>query len=94
MIESSNFIAIPPGATIKEQLDIKEMTLLDFSEWLDFSEEIALRLLEGKVELTHAVALKLESLLGVPSSFWNNLESAYREQLIVVEADTKTTINN
>lgn len=83
MIESSNFIAIAPGATINYQwkLAIIEVTLLEFSERIDFSEEFALWLLEGQVELIHAVALKLGRVRN-SDYIWNNLRSANREQLI------------
>lgn len=89
MIESQNYIAIPAGSTIKEQLNIREISPLEFSERVELSEEFVLGLLEGQVELTPDIALKLESLFGVPSSFWNKLESEYREQLILIAEEDK-----
>lgn len=38
-------------------------------------------LINGKVELSQNVALRLESVLGVPAKFWNNLEAIYREKV-------------
>jgi len=32
------------------------------------------------VELTHDVALRLESVFGIPAKFWNNLEALFREK--------------
>lgn len=40
-----------------------------------------------EIQLTPDVALRLETVLGVPAGFWNNLEAQYREKLIRVEAE-------
>ena len=37
--------------------------------------------------LTPEVAVRLETVLGVPAKFWNNLEAIYREKLVKVEAE-------
>lgn len=42
-------------------------------------------LIHGKAPLKVDMANKLEMVLGVPASFWNNLEQAYRERLQIVE---------
>jgi len=47
---------------------------------MDMSEKHISRLINGKVELTHDVALRLESVFGIPAKFWNNMEAIYREQ--------------
>jgi HTH-type transcriptional regulator/antitoxin HigA len=87
MIHSKNTVAIPPGATIREQLDLRGMAQKEFSLRMGMSEKHISRLINGKVELTPDVALRLESVLGMPAKFWNNLESIYREQIARVEAD-------
>ena len=38
-------------------------------------------LLAGKMALSQDIACKLESVLGVPAKFWNNLEVIYRTKL-------------
>ena len=48
---------------------------------MGLSEKHISRLIKGLVELTQDVALRLESVLGMPASFWNNLEAIYREKL-------------
>lgn len=82
MMESRTYIAVPPGATIKEQLDDRGMTQKEFAARMDMSQKHVCKLVNGSVQLTPDTAHKLELVLGVPASFWNNLESHYREQLV------------
>lgn len=89
MLESKNYIAIPPGETIKEQLQDRGMTQKEFAERMELSQKHVSKLINGEVHLTQNVALKLSYVLGIPASFWNNLESIYREQLQNVEIEKK-----
>ena len=79
VIKSRTFMAVPPGETIKEQLEEREMTQKEFAHRMDLSEKHISKLLNGEVHLTPEVAERLEMVLGIPSRFWNNLESIYRE---------------
>ena len=56
-MRSRTIIATPPGATIKEQLDDREMTQKEFALRMDMSEKHISQLI--KVRLTPAVALPL-----------------------------------
>ena len=87
MVRSRSFIATPPGATIKEQLNEKGMSQREFAARMDMSEKHISKLINGEVQLTPEVAVRLEVVLGVPAKFWNNLEAVYREKLIKVEAE-------
>lgn len=89
MISSKTVIAIPPGATIKEQLEDRHMSQKEFSKRMDMSEKHISKLINGEVLLTTDMALKLEMVLGIPASFWSNLESIYREKLakVIIEND-------
>ena len=80
MIYSRTTIAIPPGMTIREQLENRKMSQKEFANRMDMSEKHISRLINGKVELSHDVALRLESVFGIPAKFWNNLEAIYREK--------------
>lgn len=86
-MRSRKTIATPPGATIREQLEDRGMTQKEFAVRMDLSEKHISRLINGEVRLTPDVALRLESVLGVPAEFWNNLESRYRERLARVEEE-------
>ena len=87
MIRSQSYIAVPPGATIKEQLEDREMSQKEFAARMDMSEKHISRLINGDVQLTQETALRLEMVLGVPAKFWNNLESEYREKIIKAKAE-------
>lgn len=79
MDKAQNMVAIPPGATIREQLVLRGITQEDFARDLGMSE--VSQLLEGNVKLTPDIALRLEHVLGIPANFWINLETIYRSKL-------------
>ena len=87
MVRSSNYIATPPGATIKEQLTDRGMSQKEFAVRMNMSEKHISKLINGEVQLTPETALKLEMVLGVPAKFWNNLEAIYREKIIKANAE-------
>lgn len=89
MVRSSSFVAVPPGATIKEQLVDRGMSQKEFAARMDLSEKHISKLINGEVQLTPEVAVRLEMVLGMPAKFWNNLEAIYREKLIKVEAENE-----
>ncbi|WCG35762.1 helix-turn-helix transcriptional regulator [Companilactobacillus farciminis] len=84
---SKKTIAIPPGATIKEQLKNRHMLQKEFAIRMDMSEKHISHLINGKVELTPDVAQRLELVLGIPAKIWNDLESRYRERLAKVNQE-------
>lgn len=89
MERSKTYIAIPPGATIKEQLLDRCMNQKEFACRMEMSEKHISKLINGEVQLTMETAIKLEMVLGLPAQFWCNLETIYREKLIkVVEENT------
>lgn len=85
--QSKTYIATPPGATIKEQLETRGMSQKEFALRMDMSEKHISRLINGEVQLTQETAYRLEAVLGLPARFWNNLESIYREKLIKVDEE-------
>lgn len=87
MRRSRSYIATPPGATIKEQLVDRGMSQKEFAARMNMSEKHISHLINGDVQLTPEVAYKLEMVLGISASFWNNLEAIYREKLAKVDAE-------
>lgn len=85
--KSYSTIAIPPGATIKEQLEYRNISQKNFAVRMALSEKHISQLINGEVQLTPDVSERLEMVLGMPSSFWNNLEAIYRANLIKIEAE-------
>lgn len=87
MKRSRHVIAIPPGETIKEQLVERGMKQKEFAVRMGMSEKHTSKLINGEVQLTVEMARRLEMVLGVPTQFWCNLESLYREDLIKVKEE-------
>ena len=81
------YIAIPPGASIREQMENKMMTEKELAIKMNMSDEEIANLLNGKTHITTNIAKKLEEVLGVPASFWNRLEAIYREKLELIKHD-------
>jgi len=88
-MRSKTIIATPPGATIKEQLVYRNMSQKEFAFRMDMSEKHISRLINGEVQLTADMAMRLEMVLGLPAHFWNNLEMIYREKLIKAQAENE-----
>lgn len=84
---SKHHIAVPPGETIKEQLEIWEVTKAEFLSRMGMTEDEGEALLEGDMALTPDVASRLESALSIDKGFWLRLESCYREDLKEVEEE-------
>lgn len=84
---SHTYIAIPPGETIKEQLEYHEMSQKTLASRMNMSEKHICQLIQGKVQLTPDVAARLETVLGVSARFWLNLEAGYRSDLIKVHEE-------
>lgn len=89
MVRSKTVIATPPGATIKEQLIDRGMSQKEFAVRMDMSEKHISRLINGEVQLTSDVAMRLEMVLGLPAHFWSNLENIYREKLVKAQAENE-----
>lgn len=83
-MKNNTVIATPPGATIKEQLEDRCIGKEAFAAMMEMSEQKMSSLLDGRIPLTEEIAARLETVLGVPAQFWNNLETIYREKLKII----------
>lgn len=72
---------IAPGETIVELLDANCMTQLDLAAKMGITKKNINEIIKGKAPITNSTALKLEYIFKIPASFWNNLESSYRDSL-------------
>lgn len=72
---------IAPGETILELLEVNGMSQLDLADKTGINKKTINEIIKGKAPITTATALKLEYVFNIPASFWNNLESGYREAL-------------
>lgn len=89
MVKSRSFIATPPGATIKEQLLDRGLSQKEFAVRMGMSEKHISKLINGEVQLTPDVAVRLEMVLGISAKFWNKLEATYREKLVKAKAENE-----
>lgn len=95
-MRSRTYVATPPGASIQEQLTMQGISEKEFARKMNMSIEESDKLIRGEQSITSELAIKLETILGVPAQFWCNLESIYQEkiQLINQENEQLRTIEN
>lgn len=77
--------AVPPGATLLETIQEKGMSQAELAQRTGRPLKTINEIIKGKAAITAETALQLERVLGVPASFWNNLERNYREALAVIK---------
>lgn len=68
----------PPGASLREQLEKKGLSQSEVAERTGRPKKTINEIIQGKAAITPETALQLERVLGVPASFWLNLERQYR----------------
>lgn len=81
--------AVPPGETLGETLNALGMTQVELAERTGRPKKTISEIISGKAAITAETALQLERVLGVPASFWNNLERNYRETLARLKEETQ-----
>ena len=86
-MHSKKTVAVPPGATIRDQLENRGMSQKDFALHMGMTEKHISRLINGEVQLTPDVSLRLENVLGISADFWGNLEARYQLKLARVKKE-------
>jgi len=71
----------PPGDTLREVLAERGMSQAELARRTGRPMQKINELVRGKLALEPSTALQLERALGIPASFWGNLERQYREHL-------------
>lgn len=72
-------IAIPPGESLTEVLTDRGMSQADLAKRTNLTPKHINEVIAGKAAISPDMALRLETVLGIPASFWNNLEANYQE---------------
>lgn len=88
--QSENFIAIPPGKSIKEIMERREIPFNLMAEQLNLTGHDFYDLLEGDFPLTEKIADGLQYIFGGSSTFWINSEKRYREDLKKVNEENNS----
>jgi HTH-type transcriptional regulator/antitoxin HigA len=69
---------VPPGDTLIEILETCGMTQADLAARTGRPLKTINEIAKGKAAITPETSLQFEKVLGVPASFWNNLESNFQ----------------
>lgn len=77
--------AVPPGETLQETLEYFGMSQAGLAQRTGKSKKCINEIIKGKSPISPDTALEFERVLGVPASFWNNLEKNYQESLVRIE---------
>lgn len=73
--------AVAPGEILLETLDDRGMSQSELARRMGRPTKTINEIVNGKAAITPDTAIQLELTLGVSATFWNNLESMYREHL-------------
>lgn len=76
---------VPPGETLFETIEHMGMSQAELADRTGRPKKTINEIIKGKAAITPETALQFERVLGVPASFWNNLERNYREKLAQLE---------
>lgn len=72
-------VAIPPGETLQEVLDDLGMSQKELAERMGITPKHINKIIKGTAAISYDISIKLENVLGINASFWNNLEMKYQE---------------
>ena len=77
--------AIHPGVLIKEELKARRMKQKDLAEAIDVAKNVMSEVINGKRNISAALALKLEKALGIQAEFWMKYQVNYEINLIRIQ---------
>ena len=86
-------VAIPPGETIRENMEFLGMNQKELATRLDITEKHMSNIVNGNSPITYETALKLELVIGAKAQFWMNLESNYQLNKIRLEEQEKLDVD-
>jgi addiction module HigA family antidote len=80
---------IVPGETLWDTLDSYGMSGAELACRTGRPEKTISEIITGKMAITAETALQFERVLGIPASFWNNLERNYQESRARLKEETR-----
>lgn len=83
-------LIIHPGETIADVLEERGITQAELATQTGVSRAYVSNVISGKKPISGKFAMALEYVLGVPKSFWLNLQANYDAELL--EANEELTI--
>ena len=79
-------LAIPPGETLAEELEVRGMTHEALAATMGCSPQVIDEIVRAEIAITPEIASALSKALGGSSQFWTNLEEHYRMTLEHIRA--------
>lgn len=71
-------VAVPPGEILKEELESRRWSQVEFAEILGVSPRLVSEILSAKRAITPATAIAIGAAFGTSAQVWLNLEAAYQ----------------
>jgi HTH-type transcriptional regulator/antitoxin HigA len=84
-------LIIHPGETLKEVLEIRDMSQKELSIRTDVTETHVSNIIRGKKGISVSYSKKLEYALSIDASFWINLQSIFDQELNEYEEENGIT---
>ena len=75
-------VAVHPGALVKDWMDEKGVAAAELAALGGIPEVSVRRIIEGREDLTPAVAAALERATGISADFWMRVQALYEEDLL------------
>lgn len=80
-------LIIHPGETISDVLEDRGITQKELAQRAGVSEAFLSDVIHGKKDISKSLAMGLEYALGVPSSFWLNLQANYDAEILALNEE-------
>ena len=71
------FTATHPGEMIKDELKERHMTQKQLEEMTGIQQSVISETINGKRSLSLSFAMALEKVMGIPATFWMNMQTKY-----------------
>lgn len=81
-------LLILPGETIADILVEREITQKELAQRAGVSEAFLSDVIHGKKDISKGLAMGLEYALGVPKSFWLNLQANYDSEVLSLQEES------
>lgn len=80
-------LVIHPGETISDILEDRNLTQKELAKRAGVSEPYLSDVIRGKKDISKSLAMGLEYALGVPRSFWLNLQANYDAEVLSLQEE-------
>lgn len=87
----SRELVIHPGETISDILEIRNITQAELADRAGLSAAYVSSVISGKKDISSNFAMALEYTLGIPKSFWLNLQARYDAELLEINETSSIT---